>query len=211
MLRYDKSDSDGASGFPSNQYDLGADYSRSLNDIRHSASLGDNASLPFGVHTSGYLRVTSGAPFNIVLGQDLNGDTEYNDRPAFATDLSRPSVVATRFGAFDTSPIAGQTIIPRNYGQGPGSFLVNFALGKVFRLGPDAKVGATNVPESTLSPLRKGTLDLWIEAQNVLNHPNLLPPVGTLSSPLFGRSVGLMSANVLSPDRVLVFQTQLRF
>ena len=211
MLRYDKSDADGASGFPSNQYDLGADYSRSLNDVRHSASLGDNASLPFGVHTSGYLRVTSGAPFNIVLGQDLNGDTEYNDRPALATDLSRPTVVATRFGAFDTSPIAGQTIIPRNYGQGPGSFLVNFALGKIFRLGPDAKAGATNATASTLSPLRKGTLDLWIEAQNVLNHPNLLPPVGTLNSPLFGRSVGLMSANILSPDRVLVFQTQLRF
>ena len=211
MLRFDKSDADSASGFPSNQYVLRADYSRSLNDIRHTGTFGENANLPFGFHTAGYLRATSGAPFDIVLGQDLNGDTQYNDRPAFATDLSRPSVVATRFGTFDTSPIPGQTIIPRNYGDGPGSFLVNFALGKIFPVGPEMKAGATNTSAAKGSQPRKGTLDLWVETQNILNHPNLMPPVGTLDSPLFGRSVGVTSVNLLSPDRMLVFQTLLRF
>jgi hypothetical protein len=49
------------------------------------------------------------------MGQDRNGDSQYNDRPTFATDLSRSSVVATRPALFDMSPTADQTIIPINY------------------------------------------------------------------------------------------------
>jgi hypothetical protein len=45
---------------------------------------------------------SSGQPFNIAVGQDLNGDGQFNDRPSFATDLGRPSVVLTNWGAFDT-------------------------------------------------------------------------------------------------------------
>ena len=30
------------------------------------------------------------------------------------TDLLRPNVVVTRFGAFDTDPLPGQTIVPRD-------------------------------------------------------------------------------------------------
>src|SRR5690349_17356348 len=65
----------------------------------------------------------SGLPFNITTGVDNNGDTLFLDRPAFATDLTRRSVVFTPFGAFDASPLPGQRIIPRNYGQGP-DFLI---------------------------------------------------------------------------------------
>ena len=80
-----------------------------------------------------------GNPFNITTGQDNNGDTIFNDRPSFATDLTRPSVVRTAYGNFDTSPIAGQTIIPINYGHGPGFFLVNLNLGRSFSFGPVIK------------------------------------------------------------------------
>jgi hypothetical protein len=207
-LRHDHSDADSPTGFPSNQHNLGADYGRAQSDIRHTISGGENATLPFGFHTSAYFQAHTGAPFDIVVGQDLNGDTQFNDRPAFASDLNRPTVVATRWGNFDTSPITGQTIIPRNYGQGPGFFVVNFAFGRIFRYGPrgpaDSAIG--NGP-----PLRKFTLDLWVETQNLLNHPNLAPPVGTLNSPLFGQSTAVVGASALSPDRVLIFQTLTRF
>ena len=66
--------------------------------------------------------VRSGQPFNITTGRDNNGDTVFTDRPAFATDLAKPGVVVTRFGAFDPNPAPGQAIIPRNYGEGPGLF-----------------------------------------------------------------------------------------
>lgn len=207
-LRFDKSDAESNGGFPSNQYNLGQDYGRSLDDVRHTLTIGENATLPYGIETSGYLQAASGAPFDIVLGQDLNGDTVFDDRPAFATNLTRPSVVTTKWGVFDTSPIAGQTIIPRNYGQGPGLFVVNLAVGKSISLGPE--VMESDGP--TKGPLpRKYTVELWVESQNLLNHANLTPPVGTLNSSLFGHSIGVTGGSSLSPDRVLDLQLSMRF
>jgi hypothetical protein len=207
-LRFDRSDGEIDGGFPSNQYDLGADYGRSLDDIRNTVTVGENATLPYGIQTSGYLQAASGAPFDIVVGQDLNGDTQFNDRPAFATDLTRPSVVATRWGVFDTSPIAGQTIIPRNFGQGPGLFVVNLAVGKHWSVGPEARGAGAS---SNGPPPRKYTVEFWVESQNLLNHPNLTPPVGTLNSTLFGHSIGLTGGSSLSPDRVVDMQLSMRF
>jgi hypothetical protein len=193
LLRFDKTD-DGSGGFPSNSYDIGADYGRSPMDTRHLITAGGNANLPWGIQPAIFLIASTGAPFNIVVGQDLNGDSQFNDRPAFATDLSRPSVVQTRYGNFDTSPIAGQTIIPINYGQGPGAFDVNLALRKSIRFGPQQTPPAGNSVPNTKAPIqRKFGLDLYFTAQNALNHVNLAPPVGTLNSPLFGKSVALAS------------------
>jgi hypothetical protein len=208
MLRFDKSDGESDGSFPSNQYDMGVDYGRSLDDVRHSLTMGENANLPYGIETSGYLRAMSGAPFNIVVGEDLNGDTQFNDRPGFATDLTRPSVVTTRWGSFDTSPIAGQTIIPRNYGQGPGLFVVNLAVGKSLGFGP--QLAAAAAPAKGPLP-RKYTAQFWVQSQNVLNHSNLTPPVGTLNSSLFGQSTGVTGASQLSADRVVDLQLSLRF
>ena len=217
-LRFDKNDADSSSGFPSNQtggfpsnqYDLGVDYGRSLGDVRNAVTVGGNANLANGLHATAYLRATGGAPFNIVVGQDLNGDTQFNDRPAFATDLTRPSVVATRWGTFDTSPIAGQTIIPRDYGDGPGYFLVNLAVGKSFPVGPVVKPAA-GAAAAKGPAARKYTLDFWAESQNLLNHPNLTPPVGTLGSPLFGHSIAVTGASALSADRIVDLQMSMRF
>jgi Carboxypeptidase regulatory-like domain len=206
-LRFNRSDAESGSS-PSNQYNLGVDYGRSLDDVRHTLTAGEHATLPFGIETSGYVQAMSGSPFNIVVGQDLNGDTQFNDRPAFAIDRIRTSVVTTAWGVFDTRPIAGQTIIPRNYGQGPGMFVVNLALGRSWSVGPQIETadGTANVPQS-----HKYTVELWAESQNLLNHANLTPPVGTLSSPLFGRSIGVTGGSSLSPDRVVDLQLSLRF
>jgi hypothetical protein len=208
MLRFDKSDADGDNSFPANQYSLGADYGRALSDSRHTATVGENGTLPLGIQTSAFISALSGAPFNIVVGQDLNGDSQFNDRPAFATDLTRASVVRTRYGSFDTAPAAGQTIIPRNYGQGPGLLVVNLAVGRSFAVGPEVE-GPPAPAAKTAS--RKYAVELWVESQNLLNHPNLTPPIGTLNSPLFGRSVGVTGGSSLSPGRVVDLQLSFRF
>ncbi len=221
VLRFDKCDGDINGGFPSNQYDLGADYGRSLDDVRNMVTVGENSTLPYGIETSGYLQAASGAPFDIVVGQDLNGDTQFNDRPTFATDLTRPSVVATKWGAFDTSPFAGQTIIPRNYGQGPGLFVVNLAVGRKWNVGPEAK-GMD--PQSSGPVPRRYEVEFWAESQNLLNHPNLTAPIGTLNScgsaqpagtpacnAIFGQSLGVTGGSSLSPDRVVDLQLSMRF
>jgi len=162
-----------------------------------------------------FLRIQSGTPFNITVGQDLNGDSIFNDRPAFATDLSRPSVVATRYGTFDTNPTTGQTIIPINYGTGPALFMVTFNLNKSIEFGPIAKPPAgTPAPKLVAGQKphvdRRFSLDVGIEAQNIFNQVNAAPPIGTLNSPLFGKSIALANQSA-SANRIIEFSTFLRF
>ncbi len=139
MLNQAKSNTDGAGSFPANQYDLSGEYGSAAFDVRHRVFIGGSIEGPYGFRLSPLVVANSGQPFDIVVGQDLNGDSLFNDRPAFASDLLRPSVVWTSYGALDTDPIAGQTIIPRNYGRGPGEFTLNLRLSKTFSFGTTAE------------------------------------------------------------------------
>jgi len=60
---------------------------------------------------------TSGSPFNITIGQDLNQDGQYNDRPAYAT-ASSTDVVTNQYGSFDLNPAWNATRIPYDAGTG---------------------------------------------------------------------------------------------
>ena len=126
-----------AGGFPSNQYDLDQDYGRPTYDIHQRVFLGGSISLPYGFRASPFMIASSGVPYDVTIGTDVNGDSLFNDRPTFATDLTRASVVVTPFGAFDKSPISGQTIVPINYLTGPTQFTLNVRLSKTFGFGKE--------------------------------------------------------------------------
>lgn len=145
-----KSDTDGAGTFPANSYDLSGEYGRSSQDVRHRFILGGSIGLPWWkINLSPFVIASSGRPFNITTGRDTNGDNLFTERPAFATDLTRPSVVVTRFGAFDLDPLPGQQLIPRNYGEGPGFFAVNLRVSKSFTFGgTETAAGAAEQPPS---------------------------------------------------------------
>ncbi|HEU4596004.1 MAG TPA: carboxypeptidase regulatory-like domain-containing protein [Pyrinomonadaceae bacterium] len=128
-------DSDGANSFPANQYDLTGEYGRSSFDVRHSFRFGGTINAPWGLRFNPFVIASSGRPFNITTGVDTNGDSLFNERPAFANDLSKPGVVVTPFGAFDPNPSPGQEIIPRNFGQGPSFFVVNLGVSKTIGFG----------------------------------------------------------------------------
>lgn len=153
-----RSDSDGAGTFPANSYDLSNEYGDALLDIRHRFVLGGNITAPLGLRFSPFLTYRSGVPFNITTGADRNGDSIFNDRPAFATDLNRQCnfgttanplirscVAQTAFGNFDLQPLPGQTIIPRNYGRGFGFFVVNIRVAKEFGFGGSKKTASRAV------------------------------------------------------------------
>ncbi len=215
--RHFRTDTNG--GFPSNQYNIGQDYGRATNDIHNRLFLGAFGNLPFHFNGGPFLVAQSSAPFNIVLGQDLNGDSQFNDRPTFATDLTRPSVVQTRFGTFDTLPIPGQRLIPINYGRGPGLFLFNAYLGRSFNFGPENKPPKDAPPPpppkaGTKPPPieRRYTLQFGVEADNLFNHTNPAPPVGVLGSALFGRSNALNTFfSEGSANRTINLQMNFRF
>ncbi len=219
VLNFAKGDTDGANTFPANQYDLSSEYGRSAIDVRHRFSLGGaiNA-LPWKIRLSPFLIVNSGRPFNITTGRDSNGDTLFTERPALATDLSKPGVVQTRFGAFDPNPTAGQTIIPRNFATGPGFFTVNLRISRAFAFGPEIASaprgggggrggggrggggrggggfggggagGGGRDGGASGEPNKRYGLTFSVNVQNLLNHTNLGTPIGNLSSPFFGQS-----------------------
>ncbi len=104
---YSKANSDtGGPGYhPSNQYDIMQDYGRQFFDVRNRVFAFANYSAPYGFRISPFLSASSGAPFNIQLSQDMNGDSFFNDRPIFASSASNPATVdTTKYGNFDISP-----------------------------------------------------------------------------------------------------------
>jgi hypothetical protein len=121
--------------FPANPGDLSAEYGRSSLDVRHRFMLFGSLAMKHNIRFSPFIMVASGAPFNVTLGQDLFGDGLLTARPSFAT-APGPGVVSTPFGMFNLNPVPGAAMIPRNYGQGPGTFSVNFRLSKTFGFGP---------------------------------------------------------------------------
>jgi hypothetical protein len=135
MLGSAKSDTSGAGYFPSSQTNPGADYGRAGFDIRQRFLLGGNYTAPFGISISPMLVANAGSPFNITLPNDLNGDNQYNDRPAFAT-ASSIDTVATAYGTFDLDPAWNAARIPINMGTGPAQFSMNMRVSKSIGIGP---------------------------------------------------------------------------
>jgi Carboxypeptidase regulatory-like domain len=216
---YNHSDTGGPSSFPSNQYNLKVDYGRATDDIRNRLYLGGLVTLPFKLQLNPFLIAQSNAPFNITIGEDLNGDSQFNDRPAFATDLNRPSVYHTKWGNFDADPLPGQKIIPINYGTGPSLVMLNLGLTRNFAFGPAL---ADQPPAPAVAPgkkppktevARRYTMNLGILAQNVFNTVNGGTPVGVLGSPLFGESTTLSTTQFSSSqaNRIIYLRLRLDF
>ena len=199
-------------GFPSNQYNIDQDYGRSAYDVRHRVFFGGSISGPYGFRLSPFLIATSGSPYNVSVGQDLNGDSLNNDRPSFSGTCSVPTITC-----FNKNPEPGDPRVPINYLTGPPQFVLNLRLSKTFGFGkeaagnvsgppgggghgggprggggfgrgPGAGMGAIFGPGNTN---HRYNLTFSVNARNVLNRENLAAPIGNLSSPNFGRSVAL--------------------
>ena len=133
--------------FVMNSYDPMQDYGRAAFDVRSRAVIGGTISLPYAFRLSPFILADSAAPFNIIVGQDLNGDSIFNDRPALAsTPGSGGTIFVTPYGTFNTAPIPGQPITPINYGSGQSLFTLNLRLSKTFGLGPKTESHNTGAP-----------------------------------------------------------------
>jgi hypothetical protein len=122
---------------------IGLDYGRAGFDIRHRVFFGGTVGLRYGFRISPFLIANSGIPFNVTTGQDLNGDSIFNDRPGFASSKSNPlNVVTNKYGSFDLVPQPGETIVPINHLIGPGRFALNVRLSKTFGFGQKKEVAA---------------------------------------------------------------------
>jgi hypothetical protein len=206
--------------FPSDQYNLDADYGRASYDIHHRLFLGGSISAPYGFRVSPFMLASSGVPYNVTLGYDLNGDSITNDRPSFSGNCSTPG--STCF--YNNAPGVSDPRVPINYLTGPPQFTLNLRVSKTFGFGrevggkgnmaggpsggPQGGGGGGHGPGGGGGGYGRGpggmgaifgpgttnrryNLTFSLNARNVLNRVNLASPIGTLSSPFFGQSISL--------------------
>ena len=204
ILNYAKSDTSGAGSFPSNPFDLQQDYGRASFDYRNRLYMGGSLGLPHGFRVAPFLVVTSGQPYSITLSQDFVGSSQFNQRPAFASAASLPqNVVMTKYGAFDTVPEPGETLVPINSLDGPARFSLHLTVSKTWGFGRPregsgeaASGGGGGGPRGGPGGGRGGyrgmfgaptgkryNLTLSAHARNVFNHTNLSTPTAVLNPP----------------------------
>ena len=198
--------------FPMNQYNLAESYGAAPWATRNRFFVGGSVGMPYGFSFSPFMVLSSGRPYNITLGQDLNGDSIYNDRPALATTLCA-TCVQTGLGIFNIDPAAGDQLVPAYYLFGPSQFSMNARLSKTFGFGKEVGSGGGGGfhghghgrgglggrglssggggPRFGGSSDRKYQLELGVMAHNVFNKVNLGTPIGNITSPLFGQSNSL--------------------
>jgi hypothetical protein len=227
-------DGQGSALFPMNSYDLTGEFGRAGFDIRHRFTIFGTVNLPWWkLVVNPFIVANTGPGFNITTGLDRNLDRQFNERPSFAAvdAVCSLTIKCTRFGKFNLNPLPGETIIPRNYGQAPGAFVVNMRVSRTFAFGvinrgnaaaasrpagqtaAAAPAGGPGGPGGPAGGARAGAggpgpqggggaaasekrynLNVSINFQNLFNRVNLGTPVGNLSSPSFGESVGLGGA-----------------
>lgn len=191
----------GQSGNPFDPYDFSNEWARSPFGGLSFVHFGGSYQAPRGFTINLFGVANSGNPFNITTGRDTNGDTFFNERPAFATDLNKPGVVVTPYGALDPNPLPGQPIIPRNFGRGPGFASTSLSLAKVFKFGPAIEpktppagaprttdAGAAQTPPKPPPIQRPYTLAFSVNVNNLFNRTNLATPIGNMTSPYFLKS-----------------------
>ncbi|MDP9050267.1 MAG: carboxypeptidase regulatory-like domain-containing protein [Acidobacteriota bacterium] len=177
------SNSDGAGTFAANPYSMTGEYGPAGTDIHHIETFGGTFTAPWKTTLSPLLTVRSGAPFNLTVGRDVYGTTIFNARPGIANNPTKAGLIATSYGLLDPNPTSDETILPRNYGRGPGSIQLNLRVGQTILLG---RTHEANSASGGTKP--RYTLVVTMQIRNILNHNNPGPIIGDIASPLFGRA-----------------------
>lgn len=231
MLNFANSNTSGAGSFPSDPYNLMADYGRASFSTRNRFVLGGSFNAPYHFTFSPFIIANSGRPYDITIGRDLNGDSIYNDRPAFANGV--PPTGPLTAADFNLNPQPGEKLIPVNYGTGPATFTVNMRFAKVFGFGKEGgsgggqQGGGGGGGDRHHGPggfghgggpwgggggtTRRYNLTLSLHAMNLFNRLNYGTPVGNLNSPDFGLSKSLAGGPFGSDVAVRRFFVQAQF
>jgi Carboxypeptidase regulatory-like domain len=172
-----------ASGSVFDAYDFINEYAPTENDGVHYLDIGYGFPLHRTVKLGGDLTINSGNRFNIVTGQDTNGDGFYYERPAFASNLNKAGVIKTKYGWLDPNPTSSDLLIPRNLGRGSYSSNFNAYIYKWFGFNDDKK--------DKQGP--KQRFYIRLDITNVFNKNNNNTPVGNISSPNFLQSLKVYS------------------
>jgi hypothetical protein len=214
-----RSDTQGVSYVPSVAQNPGLDYGRAGFGITNRLFLLGTYSAPHGIVFAPLLAAQSGTPYNLVIGNDLTANNQFNARPTYGT-CGAENVVSTPYGCLDTDPVGkGERIVPYGVGLGPTNFVFHMRVSKVIGIGPriEGAKGAPGMqggngsvngrglsggqaqPKLDATVARRYSLTLVGGALNIFNIVNLGTPNGTLGSPLFGKTQSLATGPFGSP------------
>jgi hypothetical protein len=175
---HDRNSADGATSLPSDSLNPDVDWGPSRQDIRHRVQMQAQVPLVFGVRGNFNVNLSSGVPYNMTTGLDDNDDGVFNDRPAGVT---------------------------RNSLRGDPTWGLNLNLSRRFALGavgtPVSRGaaqqggGGFGGPGGGRGPGGPGnsrySMELFVQAQNILNHVTHTGYTGNLSSPFFGTATSV--------------------
>jgi len=133
-------DTSGNGGFITTPGNIAADYGRTGFDVKSRIFMAGSVTLPHYIQISPFMIGQTGNPYNVTVGNDLNHDTIFNDRPLLVPAGTTGSQTINGCGTFvspaaGTAP-AGSPVVPINACTGPGLFTLNFRLTKTFGFGP---------------------------------------------------------------------------
>jgi hypothetical protein len=172
----ERNHADGATSLPSDSLNPDIDWGPSRQDIRHRLQLQAQVPVLFGVRGNINLNVSSGVPYNMTTGKDDNDDGVFNDRPEG---------------------------VGRNSLRGDTTWGLNLNLSRRFALGAVATPvtrGAAQAGGGFGGPGGRGaggagnsrySVELFAQAQNILNHVTHTGYTGNLSSPFFGTATSV--------------------
>jgi len=201
-----KNHSDSATSLPANSLDPEAEWGPSRQDIRHRIQGQVNVPLLLGVRTSVNVNAQSAAPYTITTGLDDNGDGVVNDRPAGVgrnTERGRSTWTMNvninkqfALGGVRSGQGGGNVPRPRG-GVGPGgpagapaNNQLNFAQGQGGgspRGGQSGRRQGNGGNGDAQAATSRYTMELFIRADNVLNHVNYGGFSGNQMSRFFGQ------------------------
>jgi hypothetical protein len=200
---------DSATALPANNLDPNAEWGPSRQDIRHRVQGQVNVPLLVGVRSSVNFNAQSATPYSITTGFDDNRDGVSNDRPfgvgrntergrstwTMNVNVNKQFAIGGVRGRQPGGTGGGNGRGGRG-GIGPGgpagapvSNQVNFAQGQRGgqQGGGQRGGGRGNGGDAQANNNSRYTMELFIRADNVLNHVNYGGFSGNMLSPFFGR------------------------
>jgi hypothetical protein len=171
----EKNHADGATSLPSDSLNPDVDWGPSRQDIRHRLQVQAQLPLVFGVRGNVNLNVNSGVPYNMTTGLDDNDDGVFNDRPEG---------------------------VGRNSLRGDATWNLNLNLSRRFAIGAVAPqtgrqagqggFGGPGGGRGPGGPLNgRYSVEIFAQAQNILNHVTHTGYTGNLSSRFFGMATSV--------------------
>ena len=154
-------DTDSALTLPPDSGDLAGEWGPARQDVRHRVSANVNSDLWAGFRVSGNLRSQSAPAYTITTGADSNGDGVFNERPDG---------------------------VGRNSARGAASTTMDGTLTWGWNIGerPPSPTQVRRRTNGRTRPNPRMRIEIYAQANNLLNAVNLQGFSGVQTSPFFG-------------------------